>query len=399
MASIKKGLVLAMALLMFSVNIPVQAKASQTIEPIWLAEVRFQNQDRAEGRPMSDGVMAAHLRQLFRSHTSGAQESFAGIDAFRAMERSQFSRSLNRAARNAMNAGLQDSFFDYVGPGREFLRAVNNTTYTHFVRDGARYNGHLAIYADHNRMLIIFDQEEEFFVHLMLDELGHAYFGFTEGMAAFFAERGRGVEYAQHGPHIGDVIRAYYARGMDEHVGILSTGGSLAYYTNFERVLENVLDQQGRAHELWDAAMTSQEAKQDLWDSIPEMADIISFDDLQMVRGVGLIMGHGFRGNPEMQPLFEAAIGMSYEAFARQYSQDWRILTGKWHPEFEIRGGQSALEQYRAAALLRFQSRTQAVVNFGISNEISADGSEAEGIMQFYRMRFEGRAFNRALRR
>jgi len=392
-----KAVAIATILMLVSVNITIQVEGTQNARPLWMTETRFQNQDRTEGRPTSDGAMAESFRHLFRDYARHAEESFAGADAFRNMQRSQFNRRLNIASRNAMHVGLNDSFFDYMGPSRAFLQAVSNTTYTQFAQY-TRNTGRLMIFEDHNRMFITSNQEEEFFVHLMLDELSSAYFGFNEVMAAFFAERMRGIEYAQHGPNIEEVITTYHARGITKQTDIIIGGGSLAYDTNFERVLENVLDQQSRAHELWDAAMTSHEAQRQLWDETPEVASLIRYDDLQMIRGVSLAMGWGFRSHPELRAAFEQAAGVTFEAFAIQFAQDWHTITGELHPEFEIRGGQPVSAQQREVVLRNFRAWTRFVVSFGIRHEIPPDISVAEGVMGIYRNRYENGIFDNALR-
>ena len=392
-----KVIINVVMLLMFSAGIAIQAEGAQNAAPIWMTEPRFQNQNRIEGRPISNGIMAESFRHLFRVYARHSEAHFAGFEALRTMERAQFNPRMNNAARHAMHVGLNDSFFNHVRPNREFLRAVSNTTYTKLAQY-TRNTGHLVVFREYNKMFVASNQEEEFFVHLMMDELGSAYFGFNEAMAAFFAERGRGIAYSQHGPNIEEVISTYHARGITGQNRILAGGGSLAYDTNFERVLENVLDQQGRAHELWDAAMTSHEANRNLWDTTPEVASLIGFDDLQMVRGVSLAMGRGFRSQPELRAAFKQAASMTYEEFAVIFARHWHILTGAWHPEFEIRGSHQISDQQSALALQRFQALTQFMVTFGIQHEIPPDISVAEGVMEFYRLRYKNGIFDRALR-
>jgi len=327
----------------------------------------------------SNGIMAESMAQLYENYVRHSTENFVGREFFNDPNyMPYFNMHRNQAARRAMKAGLNDSFFDNIIIDRDILHSVINTTYSIFAQY-TRNTGYLIIFSDHTRLFVASNQPKDFFVHFMLDELGSAYFGFSEAIATFFAERGRGIEYSQHGANISEVIEIYQARGIA--VDIFAGGGGIAYDTNFERVLENALYRQGRRQEFWDAAMTSKAAKRDLWNSVPEVANLINFDDLQMLRGLSIAM----RRNPIDS--FEQEAGISFEEFARQYARYWSILTGDLHPEFVIRGGQLPSIWQQQIAYERFGQWTRFIVSFAVRNNVSPYVSVTEGVLEFNRGR------------
>jgi len=335
---------------------------------------------RVYAAPQSDGVMAESFGQFFRKFAVHSQERFPGFDAFVNMELHSFNRRLNDEARYAMRVGLGDSFFAQVGADVDFIGMVIDTTYSMFA-EYARNTGYMIIHGDHNRMFVASNQDEDIFVHLMLDELGSAFFGYHEAMAAFFAERGRGIEFSQHSPNVREIICA------ENFMRVLVGGGSLAYDSNFERVLENALGERG--YEVWNAAAVSHDDMRDLWDGTPEVADLISFDDLQMVRGLSLAMGRGHRHRPGLLALFEEKAQVSYEEFASQFARYWFTATGELHPEFEIRGGTAVHERHREFAAGRFRAWTEFITAFAEWQNIEPDTLVSGAIMESYQRRFQ----------
>ena len=362
---IKKAFFMAAVLIILQLALPVDVWASTYSQlPVWMTESRFRSGTRIPGRPVSCGAMINELRRYgMRYHTS-------------------------QTMRNAiLNGVAADSIFNHFIPNENFMRAVLNTVE---LRLGPGF-GRTGYYENEGGSSAIFlatDHFDAVFVHTAPHEIGHAFFGFSDAMSELFTERMQNVGYSLHSPRIQDILNIYRISGLYTHIPIIG-GGGIRYYTNFERVLENALDEQDRAYEIWDAAMgvNGLMGMADLWNNEPAVSDIISREDLQMIRGVGRsISDYGYT--------FAQQMGFDWDVFFYHFTQDWRILTAHLHPEFEIHGRQVATEQERAETLRRFRSWTQAVAAFGRQHGISPEIDVLQYFIESHRYRNQNGLFS-----
>ena len=277
------------------------------------------------------------------------------------------------AVRVAVFEGFEDSFFRELGVERELKDYILRRTRFYFLGYGeSSAFGYYENLGDRSRILVTVSHgERDRQVRILIHELGHA-FGMGEAMATLFEERLMGVPYSQNCSAILEVWELYGARGRTTNIVAISQG-YLAYDTNFERVLENMLAREGRANQLWDAGMGvyGPGGIATLWNSQPLLRGIISRSELQLIRGVSEAVR---LCNSQSHYVFKEQIGMSLQEYHLRFAYYFRILTGGYHPEFAIRGGVYASHAERAVALENFRILTEAVLNlsreFGVSAEL-----------------------------